>query len=67
MCIGKSMRVAGTDWSEIGFETFVNPRTPKPETAEGSISAKYRISQRLDRLIVGGMRLGIPGSPGIKM
>jgi hypothetical protein len=67
MCIRKSARVAGTDGSEIGFETFVNLGTQEPTTIEGSKSDKYRIVQRSVGIIVGGMRLGISGSLGVKM
>jgi hypothetical protein len=30
MCIGKSVKVAGMDESEIGFEIFVNPEPANP-------------------------------------
>jgi hypothetical protein len=67
MHIGKSVRVAGMDGREIGFETFVNPGTLGNATAEGSKLAKYRIARWSDGLIVGGMRLGSSGSLGVKM
>jgi len=40
MCNGKNVKVAGTDKSEIGFETFVNPPTRESVNAKGWKLAK---------------------------